>query len=211
MSRGLFFLIATVILGFLTGASNLYLDQTRNLINAFLGNIFQIPTEDVGYFVVIVAFLIAFLFFGTFTLYYGVRWFMPRVISTLNGRKLQETLNECLGNSDRKSANLSSDGSQYINEIEGLENTVRGFISISTPTFNISGVQYIDQIELRQTINRYNELVATARGILGSALNVENYVVNPEILLQMQNATGHLNTLATRLLGEIGSYKRNIQ
>lgn len=93
-----------------------------------------------------------------------------------------------------------------------LEAKLRAFIEADRAVFNVSGIDYNDEVKIRARASQLNILAAEAKGILGSSMNIEGYIVNPDILMREPRlADGHMKEIATKLLGKVREHERKSQ
>lgn len=91
-----------------------------------------------------------------------------------------------------------------------LVEQIQAFINESPQTRLFAGVRIDDQW-LREKALNLNQLVVTAKGLIGVELNTDDFRVNPDLLLQMNAPWGHLQSLASKLQGEVEVYMHRIK
>lgn len=102
-----------------------------------------------------------------------------------------------------------------------LVEQIQAFINGPPQQRIFAGSPHIDQQWLREKAVNLNQLAATAKGLIGSNFDMDDFTVNPDllarttidwrmhpdVLLKMDEAWGHLVRLAQKLQGEIEAYK----
>jgi hypothetical protein len=97
-----------------------------------------------------------------------------------------------------------------VEPIVDLRQSLQAYIEANPAMFNLSGNIYPDTIEIRARADRLNLLAAEAKGILRSRIDMNDYTVNADLLVQQgrETADGHMKRIASLLLGKVLEYER---